>query len=113
MVSGREDDAYNRVVHITRADQRPLQPTATPGIERGRLWDGTHGLAVEYCRMRAGAVYGRHPHRSWEQMFVVSGKIDVDGTALQAGDYALTEPGEWHEVRAIEDCVVLLSFGRP
>lgn len=62
--------------------------------------------------MQAGAIYGRHPHKSWEQMFVVEGRIDVDGTALAAGDYAFTEPGEWHEVRALEDCVVLLSFGQ-
>ncbi len=82
------------------------------GIERGRIWDGQHGLAVEFCRMRAGARYGRHPHRSWEQMFVIEGAIDVDGTVLRAGDHALTEPGEWHEVLALEDAVVLLSFGR-
>jgi quercetin dioxygenase-like cupin family protein len=63
--------------------------------------------------MRGGAVYGRHPHASWEQMFVVSGRIDVDGTVLDAGDFAFTEPGEWHEVRAVEDAVVLLGFGRP
>jgi quercetin dioxygenase-like cupin family protein len=30
-----------------------------------------------------------------------------------AGDFAFTEPGEWHEVRAVEDAVVLLGFGRP
>ena len=62
--------------------------------------------------MRAGAIYSRHPHLSWEQMFVVEGRIDVDGTVLEAGDYAFTEPGEWHEVRALADCVMLLSFGQ-
>ena len=51
-----------------------------------------------------------HPGRA--QMFVVEGRIDVDGTVLEAGDYAFTEPGEWHEVRALAGCVVLLSFGQ-
>jgi quercetin dioxygenase-like cupin family protein len=76
-------------------------------------WDGTHGVAVEFCRMQPGSVYGRHPHRSWEQMLVVDGAIDVDGTVLRGGDYAFTEPGEWHEVTALERSVVLLSFGKP
>lgn len=98
---------------ITRATERPLADAGVPGIERGRVWDGTHGVAIEFCRMRGGAVYGRHPHASWEQMFVVSGRIDVDGTVLEAGDFAFTEPGEWHEVRAVADAVVLLGFGRP
>jgi quercetin dioxygenase-like cupin family protein len=99
-------------MHVTRADQRPFHDSGVAGIERGRLWGSGHGVAVEFCRMKAGAVYGRHPHRHWEQMFVVEGHIDVDGTQLRTGDYAFTEPGEWHEVTAREDCVVLLSFGQ-
>jgi quercetin dioxygenase-like cupin family protein len=88
-----------------------LQPAGVPGIERGRIWDRRYGVAVEFCRMQAGAVYGRHPHASWEQMFVVSGAIDVDGTLLRAGDHAFTEPGEWHTVTATEEAIVLLTFG--
>lgn len=100
-------------MHITRVANRPLAPAGVPGIERGRIWDGAHGVAVEFCRMQPGAVYARHPHRSWEQMLVVSGAIDIDGTVLHEGDYAFTEPGEWHEVRAVDESVMLLSFGRP
>lgn len=99
-------------MHVTRAAERPFHDAGVPGIERGRIWGSGHGVAVEFCRMKAGAVYGRHPHRHWEQMFVVEGRIDVDGTELGRGDYAFTEPGEWHEVTALEDCVVLLSFGQ-
>ena len=99
-------------MHITRAADRPLTSAGIPGIERGRLWDGAHGVAAEFCRMQRGAVYARHPHLSWEQMFVVSGAIDIDGTVLHQGDYAFTEPGEWHEVCAVETSVMLLSFGR-
>ncbi len=99
-------------MHITRSAARPLAPAGVPGIERGRVWYGAHGVAVEFCRMERGAIYQRHPHRSWEQMFVISGAIDVDGAVLNGGDFAFTEPGEWHEVRAVESSVVLLSFGR-
>ena len=99
-------------MHITRAGQRPYRDAGVAGIERGRIWGDGHAVAAEFCRMRAGAIYSRHPHLSWEQMFVVEGRIDVDGTVLEAGDYAFTEPGEWHEVKALADCVVLLSFGQ-
>jgi quercetin dioxygenase-like cupin family protein len=100
-------------MHITRRNQRPLQDAGVPGIERGRVWNRGHGVAVEFCRMKRGALYGKHPHASWEQMFVVEGAICVDGEVLIAGDFAFTEPGESHEVSAVEDSVVLLSFGQP
>ncbi len=99
-------------MHITRSDKRPLQDSGVAGLERCRIWGAGHGVAVEFCRMQPGAVYARHPHKHWEQMFVVSGRIDVDGTTLDAGDYAFTEPGEWHEVKALSQSVMLLSFGQ-
>ncbi|MEZ5475554.1 MAG: cupin domain-containing protein [Steroidobacteraceae bacterium] len=114
-------------MHITRATERPYQDAGAPGIERGRIWGaalpgrGTastapagvgHGVAIEFCRMMKNSLYARHPHASWEQMFVVTGSLAVDGVELAAGDFAFTEPGEWHEVRALEDSVVLLSFGQ-
>ena len=99
-------------MHITRAAERPLQPAGVPGIERCRVWGNGHGVAVEFCRMQAGSVYARHPHQHWEQMFVIEGALRVDSDLLAAGDYAFTEPGEWHEVTAVENSVVLLSFGQ-
>lgn len=99
-------------MHITRATRRPLAPSGAPGIERCRVWGQGHGVAVEFCRMAKGAVYGRHPHKSWEQMFVIEGRLQVDGDVLDAGDFAFTEPGEWHAVTALEPSVVLLSFGQ-
>jgi anti-sigma factor ChrR (cupin superfamily) len=98
---------------VTHRDRRPWRDAGVEGIERARTWDRQYGVAVEFCRMRAGSVYPRHPHASWEQMYVVDGAIDVDGARLEAGDHAFTEPGEWHEVRAEADAVVLLIFGPP
>jgi quercetin dioxygenase-like cupin family protein len=89
-----------------------LADTGVPGIERGRVWGSGHGVAVEFCRLQPGAVYARHPHRSWEQMFVIDGSIRVDDAVLTSGDFAFTEPGEWHEVTALQATVVLLSFGQ-
>ena len=100
-------------MHVTRSSQRPLLDSGVPGIERGRVWDAGHGVAVEFCRMESGAVYPKHSHRFWEQMFVIDGRIDVDGAVLEEGDFAFTEPGEFHEVRALAESVLLLSFGRP
>jgi quercetin dioxygenase-like cupin family protein len=59
-------------------------------------------------RFHDAGVPGIERGRIW-----VSGHgVAVDGTDLCAGDYAFTEPGEWHEVTALQDCVVLLSFGQ-
>lgn len=43
--------------------------------------------------MQAGSIYGKHPHKS--------------------EDSAFTEPGQWHQVTAVHDCVMLLSVGQP
>lgn len=99
-------------MHVTRVADRAFSDADVPGIERGRICGSGHGVAVEFCRLKSGAVYWRHPHRHWKQMFVVAGRIDVDGAELQRGDYAFTEPGEWHEVTALEDCILWLSFGQ-
>jgi len=57
------------------------------------VWGAGHGVAVAFCRMQAGSIYGKHPHKS--------------------EDFAFTEPGQWRQVTAVRDCVMLLSVGQP
>ena len=82
------------------------------GIRRGTLWNDGQNVAAELCSMLEDSEYPDHPHRAWEQMLVLEGRIDVDGVTLAQGDYAFTAPGENHRVVALSDALVFLSFGQ-
>ena len=49
------------------------------------------------------------PRRS----IVTSWKILIGGSTLTAGDYFYTEPGEVHDVLAIEDSVIYVASEKP
>jgi quercetin dioxygenase-like cupin family protein len=64
-------------------------------------------------RMKAGARGPLHTHEAGEHAYVVSGKVDISGQILGAGDYLYTEPGEEHALIALEDSVLFASTERP
>jgi quercetin dioxygenase-like cupin family protein len=45
-------------------------------------------------------------------MYILSGRIEMDGADYAAGDFLFTTPGETHAVRMIEDTVALFGFGQ-
>ncbi len=90
----------------------PWRDSGVAGIRRATLWNAGEDVAAELCAMAKDSEYPDHQHAAWEQMLVLEGRIDVDGTILSAGDYAFTRPGESHRVLALSDARVFLSFGQ-
>lgn len=88
------------------------QPTKTPGMEKALLWRQGGGIWSQLVRLRAGTKYPLHRHEVWEQTFVMSGKFRLSGAVMEAGDFLMTEPGDSHDAEALEDSIVLMSFGR-
>ena len=75
-------------------------------------WRGKHGVTFELFQLKKGAAYPEHLHDCWETMYIVSGRLNLSGTILDAGDFVFTEPGEIHVADILDDTVVLLGFGK-
>jgi len=86
--------------------------TGIAGVEKTVLWRGGHGVATELFRLQKDAPYPPHPHRGWEQMWVIEGRIRLGDQEIGPGEFAFTEPGESHAPEVLEDSLVLLSFGQ-
>jgi quercetin dioxygenase-like cupin family protein len=99
-------------MRITRKSERSFKPYGGPGIAKAEVWRGAHDVTFELFQLKKGASYPEHVHDCWEAMYIVSGRIDLSGTVLEAGDFVFTEPGETHVAQNLEDTVVLLGFGK-
>jgi quercetin dioxygenase-like cupin family protein len=97
---------------VVRAGQAQFAPIGWEGIEKAVLWREGLACAFELFRLPAGSTYPEHGHRHWEAMYILSGRIEMDGADYAAGDFLFTTPGETHAVRMIEDTVALFGFGQ-
>ena len=78
-----------------------------------RLWEGNYNVESALYRMPKGMTIPSHHHDYWCQVFVVSGKMEVqaDGEEphiMTMGSYYFVEPGDTHQETAIEDTVLLV-----
>ena len=97
---------------VVRAGQAQFAPIGWEGIEKAVLWREGLACAFEQFRLPAGTTSPEHGHRHWEAMYILSGRIEMDGADYAAGDFLFTTPGETHAVRMIEDTVALFGFGQ-
>ena len=57
----------------------------------------------------AGTLEGRHLHKiATEVTLIVSGRVRINDTVLEAGDIALIEPGEAAEFEALTDVTTVV-----
>ena len=78
-----------------------------------RLWEGNYNVESALYRMPKGMTIPSHHHSNWCQVFVVSGRMEVqaDGEEphmMTTGGYYFVEPGDTHRETAIEDTVLLV-----
>jgi quercetin dioxygenase-like cupin family protein len=99
-------------MRITRRADQAFRPYGGPGITKAEFWRGKHDVTFELFDLKQGADYPEHIHDCWEAMFVVSGRINLSGEVLEAGDFVFTEPGETHIAKILADSIVLLGFGK-
>ena len=76
---------------VNQAATREWKATDYPGIERSLF---------------------RHNDTGGRSSVVLAGRVQIGGTALDAGDYLFTEPGEEHDVVALTDATIFVSSQR-
>ena len=65
-----------------------------PGIQYKDIsYDAARGFATRLVRFAPGVRYPNHRHGGTEEIFVLEGKVEVNGFLLQAGDYCRSEAG--------------------
>tara|TARA_Y100001951_G_C11232315_1_gene235368 strand:+ start:358 stop:702 length:345 start_codon:yes stop_codon:yes gene_type:complete len=91
-------------------------------MKAGKIWGKTEMIhkngVLEFHRIeyKAGFKCSEHEHRfKWNGFFVESGKMIVrvwkddqgllDETILEAGDFTMVKPGEFHQFEGVEDGV--------
>ena len=101
---------------------RQIRPAHTD--ERGTISDIVENVPITHATIitsRARAIRGNHYHRETHQyLYMLQGRMRLTtrsrsgssaaaSVVLEAGDLAITRPGEEHAMRALEDtpCLVL------
>ena len=89
-------------------------PGAAPGVEQKVLsgaLDETAGVGVRtrLIRFRPGTVVDtQFVHEYWEEVYILSGAIDVGGTLFTSPGYACRPPGTPHgPFRSADGCLFL------
>ena len=97
---------------VKRGHENQWISAGYPDAERALLHLNKLEGRTSIVRMKAGARGPMHTHEGAEHAYVLSGKVDVGGNVLSAGDYLYTEAGEIHALVALEDSVIFASNER-
>lgn len=90
-----------------------------PLVEKGVAYPGVFVKSLRYdeatrrsktilLKFERGASYPYHNHPGGEEIYVLEGKVTIEGALLGTGDYLYTPPGFRHGVWSEEGCVLLL-----
>jgi anti-sigma factor ChrR (cupin superfamily) len=81
---------------ISRSQELDWKPMAV-GIEYKPLFeDAVRRYNTCLVRMDAGARYPSHRHREIEELFLLSGELNVENQVMRAGDYCRADSGTIH-----------------
>ena len=94
---------------LSRSDEIPWQDYA-PGIFHRPLFrDEKRQYTTTLIRMDPGASYPPHRHNDAEELFMLSGDLQVAEIIMRAGDYCHAKPGSKHpDTRSTGGCTFLL-----
>ena len=88
--------------------QRRWFPAPQEGVEVCILHSREDTCQVAaLIRMCEGAKLPWHGHAGGEHLYVLKGRVSVDGELVQVDDYHYTPVGEAHDVVAQERCLLL------
>lgn len=93
--------------------QTEWNPAGYAGAERATLRISEENGRTSIVRIAAGTRTPCHRHEAGEDVLVLVGKIEIGGHVLGAGDYLYTEPGEEHDVLALEDSMFFVGSHKP
>jgi len=101
---------------ILRSDDVNWQPhpTAAGLLVKPLYLDRKRGYLTTLIKMEAGAVYPAHVHEDVEEIYVIEGEVELQGSAMGPGDYCRAEPGSRHEIgySKTEAMLLVLSSAR-
>lgn len=85
---------------ILRSEDMDWQPhPSAAGLRVKPLFvDRKRGYLTTLLKMEPGAVYPAHTHEDVEEIYVIDGEVELQGTAMGPGDYCRAEPGSRHEI---------------
>ena len=101
----------HELTEMLRGGNEAVYGTPERGLwpARGLLWEPE--VAVLTCRAEAGAAFDLHVHGCAEALIVYRGSIRVDirgeSRIYGVGETATLEPGEPHQVTALEACAIV------
>jgi quercetin dioxygenase-like cupin family protein len=88
-------------------DQRRL------GIARKLLRGSRDAEYTTLLRLDAGVRFPSHSHPAGEELFVVDGRIRIEGTWYEAGCYIYSPPGAVHDVFSDTGATMLIRMPGP
>ncbi|MEO5699745.1 MAG: cupin domain-containing protein [Casimicrobiaceae bacterium] len=98
---------------LQRSREATWQSTGHDGIDRWLLRNNPAGGRTSLVRLRAGTRFPTHRHEGHEEVLVIEGRVRIGEVELERNDYLFTEPGEEHDVVALEDAVIYVASEKP
>ena len=84
-----------------------------PGIARKLVRGNRLGEYTTFLRLDPGVRFPSHRHPSGEELFVVEGRIRIEGRWYEAGCFVYTPPGGVHDVFSDTGAVMLIRMPGP
>jgi len=91
---------------LVDADQRPWRAARVAGMRVADLVP--NGYRVSLVEWGAGTHVGRHDHGAGEEIFVIEGALESEGTTYRAGSWLRLHPGATHTPRAEDYALIIL-----
>lgn len=89
------------------------EPGRRPGIYRKMLRGDREGEYTTLLKLDPSVRFPKHLHPSGEELFVVDGRIQIEGRWYEAGCYVYTPPGAIHDVFSDTGAVMLIRMPAP
>ena len=94
---------------LSRSAEIPWQPYAAGIVHKPLFTDNERRYATSLVRVEPGARFPSHRHRDIEELFILSGDLQVAGIVMRPGDYCRADPSTVHsETFSETGCLLLM-----
>ena len=100
-------------MHIIKKSDLNWEDAGYEGIQRAILRKSSSDGRTNLIKLKAGSNAPEHIHKAVEDVYIISGKVIVNGVPLSAGDYLFTDKGETHNLFAVDDSLIYVSSELP
>ncbi len=108
----RQYPGAGRTQIIIHTSKCAWQPSDTPGVTAIPLYaEAGHPETMRLVRLAPGASVADHGHPGGEEVFVLSGGIEDEHGAYEAGSWVRYPPGSRHALHSENGCTLYLKTG--